>query len=213
MLRMTFHPAMVNAAVVGLLCILWADGGTASRASAAGKAKFNNVLAIGNTAPNWESLPGVDGKTHSLRDYDEAKAMVVVFTCNRCPVAKTYEERLIEFAKKYEKTVQVVAISVSRNGADGLAKMRLRASEKGFPFPYLYDDTQMCGRSYGATVTPHFFLLDGERKIAYMGAFDDNFERDKVERNYLIDAVKAVLDGKEPRVRESLQRGCGIEYE
>jgi peroxiredoxin len=212
MLRMTFKTVMLSAAGVGLLCVLWDDGGTASRACAAGKAKFNNVLAIGDKAPDWENLPGVDGQAHSLKDYGEAKAVVVVFTCNHCPVAKMYEERLIEFASKFEKTVQVVAISVSRNGADGLEKMKARASEKGFPFPYLYDETQNSGRSYGATVTPHFFLLDGERKIAYMGAFDDNFEPHKVQKNYLIDAVNSVLEEKPPRVRESLQRGCAIDY-
>jgi hypothetical protein len=92
--------------------------------------------------------------------------------------------------------------------------MKVRASEKGYPFPYLYDETQKTGRNYGATATPHFFLLDGERKIAYMGAFDDStFEPAKAEKHYLVDALKAVLDGKEPRVRESLQRGCAIDYE
>ncbi len=211
--RVTFRSVMLSAAAVGLTIALWDGSGASSRAFAAGKSKFNNVLAIGDTAPDWEDLPGVDGRARSLKDYREAKAVVVVFTCNRCPVAKMYEERLIEFARKYEKTVPVVAISVSRNAADSLEKMKARASEKGFPFPYLYDVTQTTGRSYGATVTPHFFLLDGERKVAYMGAFDDNFERDKVERNYLIDAVNAVLEGKRPRIRESLQRGCAIEYE
>jgi peroxiredoxin len=124
-----------------------------------------------------------------------------------------YEERLMEFARKYEQKVQVVAISVSHNGADGLAKMKSRAAEKGFPFPYLYDESQKSARSYGATVTPHFFVLDHDRRIAYMGAFDDNFNRDKVEKQYLADAVEALLAGNEPRVKESLQRGCAIEYE
>jgi peroxiredoxin len=202
----------MTTALFGALAFIFA-GGIAIDGAFAGKAKFNNVLAIGDAAPDWENLPGVDGGVHSLKDYREAKAVVVVFTCNHCPVAKMYEDRLIDFAKKHEKTVQVVAISVSRNGADGLEKMKARASEKGFPFPYVYDETQTCGRSYGASVTPHFFLLDGERKIAYMGAFDDNFDRAHVEKNYLIDAVEAVLDGKAPRVRESLQRGCGIVYE
>jgi peroxiredoxin len=124
-----------------------------------------------------------------------------------------YEERLIEFARKNEEKVQVVAISVSHNGADGLAKMKTRAAEREFPFPYLYDESQKSARSYGATVTPHFFVLDRDRRIAYMGAFDDNFDRDKVEKQYLADAVEALLAGNEPRVKESLQRGCAIEYE
>jgi peroxiredoxin len=178
-----------------------------------GKSKFNNVLAVGDKAPDWTGLPGVDDKTHSLSDYGDAKAVVVVFTCNHCPVAKMYEARLIELANTFEKDVQVVAISVSHNGADGLEKMKARAAESKFPYPYLYDESQQSGRSYGATATPHFFLLDGSRKIAYMGAFDDNFDLKRVEKHYLVDAVKAVLAGKAPRIRESLQRGCPIEYE
>ena len=183
-------------------------------ASAAGKSKFNKVLAVSDKAPEWENLAGVDGKPHSLSDYRDAKAVVIVFTCNHCPVAKMHEDRLIELAKKHEKDVQVVAISVSRNPADGLDKMKARAAEKKYPFPYLYDPTQKTGRNYGATATPHFFLLDGERHIAYMGAFDDStLEPEKAQKHYLVDALQAVLEGKEPRVKEALQRGCAIEYE
>jgi peroxiredoxin len=192
--------------------VLAGIGGLAPMADAA-KAKFNKVLSIGDAAPDWADLPGVDDKLHSLADFREAKVVVVVFTCNHCPVAKMYEERLMEFARKYEQKVQVVAISASHNGADGLAKMKTRAAEKGFAFPYLYDESQKSARSYGATVTPHFFALDRDRRIAYMGAFDDNFDRDKVEKQYLADAVEALLAGNEPRVKESLQRGCAIEYE
>jgi len=180
----------------------------------AGKAKFNKVLDVGDRAPDWKDLPGTDGKSHSLAEFRDATALVVVFTCNHCPVAKQYEERLVEFAKKYEKRVQVVAISISRNDADRLEKMKVRAAEAGFAFPYLRDESQQIGRAYGATVTPHFFVLDRDRKIAYMGAFDDNiFEPEKVEKHYVVDAVEAVLAGKEPRVRESLQRGCAIQYD
>jgi peroxiredoxin len=179
-----------------------------------GKAKFNKVLAPGDRAPDWKDLPGTDGKSHSLADFPDATAIVIVFTCNHCPVAKQYEERLTEFAKRYEKRVQVVAISVSRNDADRLERMKVRAEEAGFAFPYVRDESQQSGRAYGATVTPHFFVLDRDRRIAYMGAFDDNiFEPEKVEKHYLVDAVEAVLRGLEPRVRESLQRGCAIQYD
>jgi peroxiredoxin len=176
-------------------------------------AKFNKVLSIGDAAPEWTNLPGVDDKLHNLSDYREAKVIVMVFTCNHCPVAKMYEERLVEFARKYERKVQVVAISVSHHGADGLEKMKARAAERGMSYQYLYDESQKSARSYGATVTPHFFVLNGERQIAYMGAFDDNFEPDRVEKHYLTDAVEALLAGNEPRVKESLQRGCAIDYE
>jgi peroxiredoxin len=208
------RPLRAAAALFAALGTIAAAGYLNESASAAGKAKFNNVLAIGDKAPGWENLPGVDGKPHGLADYRDAKAVVIVFTCNHCPVAKMHEDRLIELAKRYETDVQVVAISVSRNAADGLEKMKIRVSEKNYPFPYLFDQTQKTGRNYGATATPHFFLLDGERKIAYMGAFDDSaLEPEKARKHYLVDAIKAVLEGKEPRVRESLQRGCAIEYE
>jgi peroxiredoxin len=213
MANSTLTLPMSRIGFIGLACALLVASADLPRVIAAGKTKFNKVLTIDDQAPDWTDLPGVDDKPHSLGDYRAAKAVVVVFTCNHCPVAKMYEDRLIELAKKHEKDVQVVAISVSRSAADGLDKMKNRASEKGFPFPYLYDETQKSARRYGATATPHFFLLDGDRKIAYMGAFDDNFEPDKVEKHYLADAVKAVLAGKTPRVRESLQRGCAIDYE
>ena len=184
------------------------------KSAQAGKAKFNKVLDIGDQAPDWTDLPGVDGKKHNLDEYRDAKAVVVLFTCNRCPVSKQYAERLAAFVKKYEKQVQVVAISVSLHGADRLNQMAVRAAEKPFPYPYLHDESQFTGRTYGATATPQFFLLDGKRRIAYMGAFDDNFaDAEKVEKQYLIDAVEAVLAGKEPKVKESLPRGCAIEYE
>jgi peroxiredoxin len=200
--------------LLGVVCALFASLFDLGPAVAAGKAKFNKVLNIGDNAPDWTEIPGVDGKAHSLRDYREARALVVVFTCNHCPVARQYEERLIEFARTHENQVQVIAISVSRDGADRLDKMKLRAAEERYPFPYLYDESQQSARAYGATATPHVFLLDSARKIAYMGAFDNNvFEPEKVEKHYLLDAVQAVLAGKEPPVKESLPRGCAIEYE
>ena len=180
----------------------------------AGKAKFNKVVAPGDAAPNWGDLPGVDGKRHSLAEYKDAKSLVVVFTCNHCPVAKGYEERMIAFAKKYAgRGVQMVAINVNRIEADRLDAMRERAKEKQLPYPYLFDESQRSARAYGATVTPHFFVLDGERRFVYMGAFDDDLDPTAAKEQYVADAVEAVLAGKAPSVKESLQRGCGILYE
>ncbi|MSR56900.1 MAG: thioredoxin family protein [Planctomycetaceae bacterium] len=180
----------------------------------AAKAKFNRVLSIGDAAPEWSELPGVDGQPHTLADYSDAPVVVVVFTCNHCPIAKAYEQRLLDYANKSaDRKVQVVAINVNRSAVDGLEKMKVRAKEKQYPFPYLYDDSQQSGRAYGATVTPHFFVLDADRKIAYMGAFDDNANPMKVEKQYVADAVDAVLAGKAPPVKEALQRGCEINYE
>lgn len=170
-------------------------------------------LRIGDRAPDWNDLQGVDGKSHSLSDYKEAKVVVVVFTCNHCPVARAYEDRLVAFQRDYQdKGVQVVAINVNDTPNDRLAKMKERAKQRGFNFPYLFDPTQASARGYGATCTPHFFLLDGDRHLAYMGAMDDNIRADKAKQRYLRDAVDAVLEGKTPEKPVTQQRGCGIKW-
>jgi peroxiredoxin len=182
--------------------------------SAALAGKFNRVLNVGDKAPAFASLKNVDGKRHGLADFKRAKLLVVAFICNHCPTAKLYEPRMIAFQKKYAaKGVQFVAISSSRFPADGFKQMQARAKKSGYRFPYLHDPTQTTGRAYGATNTPHFFVLDGKRRIAYMGAFDDNQVLAKVEVHYVTDAVDALLKGKTPEVAETRQFGCEIEYE
>ncbi len=177
--------------------------------------KFNKVLEIGADAPDWSAIPGTDDKEHSLKDLEEKKAVVMVFTCNHCPVAVMYEDRLVELQKAYEeKGVQVVAVNVQDGEADNLPAMKQRAEQKGFNFPYLFDISQESGKAYGASVTPHVFLLDGDRKIAYMGAIDDNpSAADKVKTHYLSDAIDAVLAGSQPQTTSTRPAGCGIHYE
>jgi len=205
---------MKNLISISVFCGVIAGALEIEPVAAAGKSKFNKVLTIGDKAPAWSDLPGVDGKRHDLSEYREAKVVVLVFTCNHCPVSRKYEERLIQLAGERGKQLQIVAISVSHNSADRLDKMKVRAAESKLPYPYLYDESQQSARAYGATVTPHFFVLDTERRIAYMGAFDDNFmDPEKAEKHFLTDAVEAVLAGKVPPVKESLQRGCAIDYE
>lgn len=194
------------------LVLIWLSATAAWAAEP--RAKFNKVLTFGDSAPVWTDLPGVDGKSHSLSDYAEAQVLVVVFTCNHCPVAKAYEPRMLKFVETYrDRGVQWVAINVNLNKADRLDKMQERAKARGYTFPYLFDESQASARKYGATVTPHLFVLDRERRVAYMGAFDDSFDPAKVKRTYLTDAVDALLAGKPPPVRETLQRGCEIQYE
>jgi peroxiredoxin len=172
------------------------------------------AASLGDAAPKWSKLEGVDGKKHSLADLKEAKAVLVVFTCNHCPVAKAYEDRLIEVERDYtDLGVAVVAINVNNVEADKLPAMKERAKEKGFEFQYLYDPSQKIGREYGATVTPHAFILDGKRKVAYMGAIDDNQNAEKVEKHFVRDALDAVLAGKKPEPAKTKQFGCGIQYE
>jgi peroxiredoxin len=179
----------------------------------AGAAKFNRKVDVGQPAPKFVGLIGIDGKSHSFDDYKSAKVIVIAFTCNHCPVAQMYEDRFIRFAKAQKKRgVVFVAISSSLLPPDSLEKMRERATQKGFDFPYLSDPTQEIGKAYGATVTPQVFVLDRERNIAYMGKFDDDIEPEKVQRSYVREAVHALLDGKRPDPSETRATGCGIEY-
>ena len=176
-------------------------------------AKFNKVLDIGKPAPAWKELLGVDDKRHSLDDLKDAKLVVVVFACNHCPVVKTYERRLIRFVDDYrDKGVEFVAISVSRQPSDQLPQMKVRASDSGFNFAYIIDPTQKIARAYGATCTPHVFVLDQQRRVGYMGKIDDHLDESKVGERFLRDAVDALLAGKQPEVAETRQVGCDIEF-
>ena len=185
-----------------------------STCQSAGAARFNRVLDIGKPAPAWNNLEGVDGKRHGLAGLKKATAVVVVFTCNHCPVAKSYEKRLKELTTKYAKQgVKVVAISVSLYEADLLDGMKTRAREQKFNFSYLHDPSQKIGQKYGVQRTPTVFLLDQNRKVAYMGAFDDNMYEDRVSESYLIDSLNAVLSGQAPEVTETRSVGCPVAYE
>ena len=176
--------------------------------------KYNKTISVGDKGPAWKDLAGVDDKKHGLDDLAKARAVVVVFTCNHCPVAMAYEDRLVKLAKDYEaKGVRVVAINVNNLDEDKLDKMKERAKEKGFTFPYLYDPSQKIAKDYGASVTPHWFVLDAERKVAYMGAFDDNQNAAKVKERYVEKALDAILAGKTPEVTETRFFGCGIKFD
>ena len=173
--------------------------------------EFNKVLDVGDAAPTWKNLTGTDEKEHSTSDLSQTKAVVVVFTCNKCPVAVAYEDRLIELAKAFAaKNVATVAINANKN--ESVEAMKTRADAKGFPFVYVYDETQQVAKDFGATCTPHVFVLDGDRKVAYMGAVDDSMNAAKVKNHYLKDAVDAVLAGEAPETTETQQFGCGIKW-
>lgn len=175
--------------------------------------KFNKVLSVGDPAPEFAELPGVDGMMHGMAEYKSAKFMVLVFTANHCPFAMEYEDRLIAMQNDFaDQGVQIVAISCSLEEADNLEHMQVRAEEKGFNFPYLHDASQSTGRAYGASVTPQVFVLDGELRIAYMGAIDDHVLLDRVKHNYLRDALTTLCAGETPAETETKAKGCGIEY-
>jgi peroxiredoxin len=202
----------MSMAIAAALTVPTAYGAEAATEKSAGAEQ--KKLAIGDQAPAWKDLAGVDGKQHSLGEHADAKAVVVVFTCNHCPVAIAYEDRIVALANDYAaKGVDVVAINVNNTEADKLPAMKERAEEKGFKFDYVYDPSQEIGRAYGATVTPHIFLLDGDRDLAYAGSIDDNMNAEKVAKHYLRDAIDAVLAGSKPQTDSTKPMGCGIQYE
>lgn len=182
--------------------------------------EFNQVLSVGDAAPVWNSLPGTDGKSHSASEIAADRFVVVVFTCNSCPVARDYEDRIMEFARRYAEQVSVVAINVNTVPDDRLDRMRARATERKFNFTYLYDETQKIAKAFGATGTPEFFLLsratgDGaaaQRKVLYMGSMDDHSRPDMVTKHLLDDALQAALRGELASVGETYAHGCRIRF-
>ncbi|HEY4312382.1 MAG TPA: thioredoxin family protein [Pirellulales bacterium] len=174
--------------------------------------EFNGVLSAGDAAPAWTALPGTDGQQHALADLKDKKVVVVVFTCNSCPVARDYEDRIIALAKQNPEELAIVAINVNRGPEDSLAKMTERAKERAFPYLYLADESQAIGRAYGASATPDFFVLSPDRKVVYMGSLDDNNDPAVAKANYVGDAVQAALAGTKPATAETFARGCGIRY-
>jgi len=175
-------------------------------------------LKIGDAAPDF-SLPGVDGKTHSLGSFALKKILVVVFTCNHCPYAQAYEDRLIELAQYYSvQGVQFVAINpndASSYPADGFMEMKKRAKKKRFPYPYLRDETQEVAKAYGAEVTPDVFVFDKNRLLCYRGRIDDNWRnREKVKEQSLKIAISTLLAGSrlDPDVAEKPALGCSVKW-
>ncbi len=174
--------------------------------------EYNPVLSIGDAGPAWKDLPGTDDKTHSLAELRKPW-VVVVFTCNSCPIAANYEDRIIDFANRYAEQVDVVAINVNRIPADSLPKMKQRAREKKFPFSYLYDESQQIARDYGAIYTPEFFVLNAKRKVVYMGGLDDKDDPEAVTKQYLVPAIDALIAGDKPPVAETVAIGCRIRFD
>jgi len=175
--------------------------------------KKKSGLKVGDKAPDF-ALIGTDGKSHSLSDMKEANGYVIVFTCNHCPFSVAYEDRLIALDKKYKvKGYPVIAINPNNPisyPSDDFAHMKTRAKEKGFTFPYLVDKGQKIYPKYGATRTPHVFLLDKKRTVKYIGAIDNNTKADEVTEKYLEKAIDALIAGKSPDPSFTKAIGCSI---
>jgi peroxiredoxin len=182
-----------------------------NRPSEAGQ--YNAVLSIGDQAPVWIGLEGVDGKRHASEDLAAAKSIVIAFTCNSCPYARDVEQRLIELTKEFsESEMRLVAINVNVIKDDSLEAMKERAKAQGFTFPYLHDPSQKTAKDFGAIKTPEFYVLDGSGKIVYMGALDDSPDGKSVSKRYVADAIRAVLVGKKPETTETVPIGCRVRY-
>lgn len=171
-------------------------------------------VGIGEKAPDF-SLKNIDGSFVSLADYKEAKGFIVIFTCNTCPYAVMYEDRIIELDKKYSaQGYQVIAINPNDpevKEGDSPEAMVTRAKEKGFNFPYLFDAGQNVYPRYGATKTPHVYLLDSDHIVQYIGSIDDNAQDAAgVGTKYLEDAIAAVEAGSKPSPSETKAIGCSI---
>ena len=171
---------------------------------------------IGDTATDFK-LKNIDGKMVSMADYPDAKGYIVIFTCNHCPYAKMYEDRIIELDKKYSSNgYPVIAINPNDpeiQPEDSFANMQKRAKDKGFEFPYVIDEKQEVFPVYGATKTPHVFLLNDKKVVEYIGAIDDN-ARDaaSVKEKFVENAITAMQKGDKPNPATTKAIGCSIKY-
>jgi peroxiredoxin len=183
------------------------------------------ILAIGSAAPDF-SLPGVDGKMHKLSDYAASPVLVVVFTCNHCPIAQMYEQRIEQLAKDYrDKGVALIAIEPndpaairideldSSDTSDSLAEMKIRVKYKHLTYPYLYDgETQQVTRAYGPQATPHVFVFDRQRYLRYEGRIDNSYRIESVKTQESRAAIDALLAHKEVAMTHTGTFGCSTKW-
>jgi peroxiredoxin len=183
------------------------------------------VLALGSLAPDF-ALPGVDGRIHKLADYASTPVLVVIFTCNHCPIAQMYERRIQELADDYKSEgVAVVAIEPndpqairideldSSDVSDSLPEMKIRATYKHLTYPYLYDgETQQVARAYGPRATPHAFVFDRQRHLRYEGRIDNSYRTELVRTHEVRDAIDALLADRTVTVTHAGAFGCSTKW-
>lgn len=183
------------------------------------------ILALGSPAPNF-SLPGIDGKVHKLADYAASPVLVVVFTCNHCPIAQMYEQRIKQLIADYShKGVAVIAIQGndpkalqigeldSSDISDTLPEMKIRAQYKHITYPYLYaGDAPAVVAAYGPQATPHVFIFDKQRKLRYQGRMDNSYRLEKVNTRDARNAIDDLLAGKEVAVKQTPVFGCSTKW-
>ena len=193
--------------------------------AAAGQ-KVHPILALGSPAPDFV-LPGTDGNVHKLSDYASSPVLVVIFTCNHCPIAQMYERRIQQLANDYKpKGVAVVAIQPndpkaisideldSSDVSDSLPEMKIRAQYKHLTYPYLYDgETQSVTRAYGPQATPHVFIFDKQRHLRYEGRFDNSYRTEMVKTNDARNAIDALLAGGNVPITHTGVFGCSTKWQ
>jgi peroxiredoxin len=199
------------------LCLVLASGSTAAEGPV--------TLPIGAPAPDFD-LPGTDGQRYSLADFSDADVLVLIFTANHCPTAQAYEDRILKLHSDFaDRGVQIVLISPNdplalrldeqawSDMGDTFEDMKIRAKDRGYPFPYLYDgETQEMSRKYGPKATPHVFVFDRERKLRFVGRVDDNEDPSKATTSDAHDAIEAVLESKPVPVETTKVFGCSIKW-
>jgi peroxiredoxin len=183
------------------------------------------TLEIGSKAPDF-SLPGIDGKTYSLKDFEKVPVLVIIFSCNHCPTAQAYEDRIMDISRDYKlKGVALVMISPNSTKAlnlselgytdmgDSFEEMKLRAEDRGYTFPYLYDgDEQKCALAYGPVATPHCFVFDRNRILKYAGRVDGSEKPGTGRGEDLRNAIDAVLAGEPVKMHVTKVFGCSIKW-
>lgn len=170
--------------------------------------------SIGDTAADF-NLMNIDGEYVSMSDYEDANGYVIVFTCNHCPYAVMYEDRMVELNKKYEPLgypmIAIMPNDVEVKPADSFDNMKIRAKEKGFTFPYLMDEGQKVYPIFGAKKTPHVYLLDKDMVVRYIGSIDDSAkDASEVEEKFLENAIDALMKGNDPDPAVTKAIGCSI---
>lgn len=175
---------------------------------------------VGEYAKDF-NLPNIDGKMISMADYEDAKGFIIIFTCNTCPFANAYESRIMELDKMYaNKGFPVIAINpndIKQKPDDRMEKMKERANSKGYTFPYVRDDSQEVAKAFGATKTPHTYVLNkegnGKYKVEFVGGIDNSpNDPSDVSETYVEDAINALLSGNKPSVTEKRAIGCTIKW-
>jgi len=174
---------------------------------------IKNGYDVGDKATDFK-LKNVDGKMMSLASFKDAKGFILIFDCNTCPYSKAYNQRIIDLNEKYaSKGFPVITINANEGSGDTYEDMVRMANKKKYKFPYLYDETQAIAKAYGATNTPHVFVLNQDLKVSYIGAIDDNARNAaNATKKYVEDAVDALIAGKSVPVTKTKAVGCGIKW-